>query len=80
LGKGDAIGIHMPMTPEICIALLAIAKVGAVILPLFSGYGAGAIASRLADAEANPTYATGIGFCNNFAREVGQLFLCQQGF
>ena len=40
LGKGDAIGLHMPMTPEICIALLAIAKIGGVILPLFSGYGA----------------------------------------
>ena len=52
LGKGDAIGLHMPMTPEICIALLAIAKIGGVILPLFSGYGAAAIASRLSDAGA----------------------------
>ena len=52
LGKGDAIGLHMPMTPEICIALLAIAKIGGVILPLFSGYGSSAIASRLADAGA----------------------------
>jgi acetyl-CoA synthetase len=46
LGKGDAIGIFMPMTPEIVIALLAIAKIGGIILPLFSGYGAGAIVSR----------------------------------
>jgi acetyl-CoA synthetase len=49
LGKGDGIGLHMPMTPEIVVALLAIAKIGGVILPLFSGYGAGAIQSRLAD-------------------------------
>lgn len=56
LKKGDAIGLHMPMTPEICIALLAIAKIGGVILPLFSGYGAGAIASRLADAGAKALF------------------------
>ena len=37
LGKGDAIGLFMPMTPEIVIALLALAKVGGIILPLFSG-------------------------------------------
>ena len=56
LGKGDGIGIHMPMTPEICIALLAIAKIGGVILPLFSGYGAAAIASRLSDARAKALF------------------------
>jgi acetyl-CoA synthetase len=56
LGKGDAIGLHMPMTPEICIALLAIAKIGGVILPLFSGYGVSAIASRLADAGAKALF------------------------
>ena len=52
LGAGDAVGIYMPMTPEIAVALLALAKIGAVALPLFSGYGAGAVASRLADAGA----------------------------
>ena len=50
LGAGDAIGLFMPMTPEIVIALLAVAKIGGIILPLFSGYGAGAVATRLADA------------------------------
>ena len=57
LGKGNAIGLFMPMTPEIVVALLAIAKIGGVILPLFSGYGAGAIASRLADAGAKALFA-----------------------
>lgn len=52
LGKGDGIGLFMPMTPEIVVALLAIAKIGGVILPLFSGFGATAIASRLTDAGA----------------------------
>jgi acetyl-CoA synthetase len=57
LGKGDAIGLFMPMTPEIVIALLAIAKIGGIILPLFSGYGAGAIVSRLVDADAKALFA-----------------------
>ncbi len=57
LGKGDAIGIFMPMTPEIVIALLAIAKIGGIILPLFSGYGAGAIVSRMQDADAKALFA-----------------------
>ncbi|MFO7661155.1 MAG: AMP-binding protein [Chloroflexota bacterium] len=56
LGKGDAIGLYMPMTPEIAVALLAIAQIGGIILPLFSGYGAGAIASRLADAGAKALF------------------------
>jgi acetyl-CoA synthetase len=52
LGKGDAIGLYMPMTCEIVVAMLAVAKIGGIILPLFSGYGPGAVASRLADADA----------------------------
>jgi acetyl-CoA synthetase len=42
----------MPMTPECVIAMLAIIKIGAIFLPLFSGFGASAVASRLADAGA----------------------------
>ncbi|HZY44497.1 MAG TPA: AMP-binding protein [Anaerolineae bacterium] len=52
LKKGDAIGLYLPMIPEIVIALLAIAKIGGIILPLFSGYGETAIVSRLKDADA----------------------------
>lgn len=58
LGKGDAIGLYMPMVPEIAIALLAIAKIGGVILPLFSGYGPGAITTRLVNAEAKAIFTT----------------------
>ena len=43
LGKGDAIGVFMPMTPEIVVAMLAIIKIGGIFLPLFSGFGAQAI-------------------------------------
>jgi acetyl-CoA synthetase len=61
LGKGDAIGIYMPMTPEIVVALLAIAKIGGIILPLFSGYGVEAVTTRLADADAKALF-TADGF------------------
>jgi acetyl-CoA synthetase len=50
--KGDVIGLYMPMIPELLIAFLAIAKIGAIILPLFSGYGIGAVETRLADSDA----------------------------
>lgn len=50
--KGDTIGIYMPMIPEIVIAFFAIMKIGAVVIPVFSGFGATALATRLADAEA----------------------------
>jgi acetyl-CoA synthetase len=61
LGKGDAIGLFMPMTPEIVVAMLAIAKIGGIILPLFSGYGAGAVVTRLVDADARALF-TADGF------------------
>ncbi|MGH7762121.1 MAG: AMP-binding protein [Candidatus Dormibacteraceae bacterium] len=50
--RGDRVGVFMPMCPEVAISLLAIAKIGAVIIPLFSGYGPEAISSRLRDGEA----------------------------
>jgi acetyl-CoA synthetase len=52
IGPGDAVGIFMPMVPETPAAFLAIAKIGAVALPIFSGYGADAVAVRLSDAGA----------------------------
>jgi acetyl-CoA synthetase len=55
-GKGDAIGVFMPMVPEIVIAMLAIIKIGGMFLPLFSGFGAGAIISRLNDANAKALF------------------------
>ena len=58
LGKGDAIGLYMPMTPEIVIALLAIAKIGGIILPLFSGYGRQACITRLIDADAKALFVS----------------------
>jgi acetyl-CoA synthetase len=56
LGNGDAIGVFMPLTPECVIAMLAIIKIGGIFLPLFSGFGAQAIVSRLRDADARALF------------------------
>lgn len=51
IGKGDAVAIYLPMTPEAVISTYAVASIGAMIVPLFSGFAATAIASRLQDAS-----------------------------
>lgn len=50
--KGDVVALFMPMLPETVVALFATAKLGGVILPLFSGYGAVSVAERLRDSGA----------------------------
>lgn len=62
LGSGDAVGIYMAMVPETIAAYLAIAWIGAISVPLFSGFGAEAIAARLNDAEAVAVIATDGGW------------------
>jgi acetyl-CoA synthetase len=52
VGPGDAIGLCLPMIPETVAIFLACSKVGAIVTPLFSGYGAGAIIARLQDCDA----------------------------
>jgi len=68
LKKGDAIAIHLPMIPETVVALLAINRIGAIAVPVFSGYGVSAIKSRL-DAVA----AKAIFTCDGFTRR-GKVF------
>jgi len=50
ISKGDRVGIFMPMLPETAISALAVASVGAIFIPVFSGYAADAAATRLNDA------------------------------
>ena len=51
-GPGDVVGLYLPMVPETVVAYLAIVSLGAIALPMFSGFGAQAVAERLADAQA----------------------------
>src|SRR5207249_1081195 len=52
VGKGDSVGVYMPMVPHAVIAAYAIAKIGAIYMPIFSGFAPSAVAARLQDAGA----------------------------
>jgi acetyl-CoA synthetase len=52
VGVGDRVGILLPMLPETVAAFMACAKIGAVSVPIFSGFGARAVADRLDDCTA----------------------------
>lgn len=50
--KGDRVCLYMPMIPELAIATLACARIGAVHSVVFGGFSAQALADRVIDAEA----------------------------
>lgn len=52
VGKGDVVAIYMPNLPETFVAFFAILKIGAIVMPLFSGFGPSPIQSRLNHGEA----------------------------
>ncbi len=51
--KGDRICIYMPMVPELAIATLACARIGAIHSVVFAGFSAKALADRINDATCN---------------------------
>ncbi len=52
IGRGDVVALYMPMLPEVAAAYFAIAKIGAIVMPLFSGFGPQPIADRFIDSGA----------------------------
>ncbi|TNE68083.1 MAG: acetate--CoA ligase [Bacteroidetes bacterium] len=50
--KGDRVCIYMPMTPELAVAVLACARIGAVHSVVFAGFSAISLADRIKDAQA----------------------------
>jgi acetyl-CoA synthetase len=50
--SGDAVALLMPMALEVAIAYYAVAAIGALVVPIFSGFSAAAVASRLQDSRA----------------------------
>ncbi len=52
IGKGDMVGIYLPMIPEAFFAILACSKIGAVHTTVFSGFSGPALHSRLVDSSA----------------------------
>jgi acetyl-CoA synthetase len=50
--KGDRVIIYMPMVPEVAIAMLACARIGAVHSVVFAGFSSNALADRINDCQA----------------------------
>jgi acetyl-CoA synthetase len=63
VGVGDVVALLLPMVPEAITTVLAAAKIGAIVMPLFSGYGAAAVRARLEDSG-----ATVLVTCDAFPR------------
>jgi acetyl-CoA synthetase len=58
---GDTVGLYMPMVPEVISILYGCFKVGAIAVPIFSGFGVEATATRISDSECSVLF-TGDGF------------------
>jgi acetyl-CoA synthetase len=52
IGKGDVVGIYLPMIPEVVVAMLACARIGALHNVVFGGFSAGSVSERLEFSEA----------------------------
>ena len=63
--KGDRICIYMPMVPELAIAVLACARIGAIHSVVFGGFSAQSIADRINDAKCNLVITADGGFRGN---------------
>lgn len=62
IGRGDVVAIYMPMLPEIAAAFFAVAKIGAIAMPLFSGFGPQPILDRLTDSAAKAVITIDAGW------------------
>ncbi len=60
--KGDRVAIYMPMIPEVVVAMLACARLGAPHTVVFGGFSADALASRLADCDAKVVITSDGGY------------------
>ncbi|THE62953.1 acetyl-CoA synthetase [Salinadaptatus halalkaliphilus] len=58
---GDTVGLYMPMVPEVVSILYGCFKVGAIAVPIFSGFGVDAAATRIDDSACSVLF-TGDGF------------------
>lgn len=60
--KGDRVAIYMPMVPELTIAMLACARIGAIHSVVFAGFSAASLADRINDAESEIVLTADGGF------------------
>jgi acetyl-CoA synthetase len=52
IGKGDVVGIFLPMIPEVVVAMLACARIGAIHNLVFGGFSAGSVRDRMEFSDA----------------------------
>ncbi len=62
VGTGDRVAIYMSMIPEVVIAMLACARLGAIHTVVFGGFSSDALASRVLDCEAKVVVTADGGF------------------
>ena len=62
VGKGDRVAIYMPMIPELPVAMLACARIGAPHSVVFGGFSADSLADRINDAECKVLVTADGGF------------------
>lgn len=62
VGKGDRVAVYMPMVPELVIAVLACARIGAIHSVVFAGFSANALQERINDASAKVLLTADGGF------------------
>ena len=73
IGKGDVVSIYMPMVPELAIAMLACARIGAIHSVIFAGFSAEAIADRNQDANAKLQLTADAGWRRGRALPLKQI-------
>ena len=67
---GDSVGLYMPMVPEVVSILYGALKVGAIVVPIFSGFGVDATATRIEDPECEVLFTA-----DGFYRRGDEVFL-----
>lgn len=60
--RGDRVAIYMPMVPELSVAMLACARIGAIHSVVFAGFSAASLADRINDAETKIVLTADGGF------------------
>ena len=62
VGKGDFVGLYLPMIPELPMFMLACARIGAIFTAVFSGFSASSLGDRLNETEAKVLVTADGGF------------------
>jgi acetyl-CoA synthetase len=72
IGHGDRVAIYMPMVPEVAVAMLACARIGAIHSVIFGGFSAEALRSRINDSACKMLITA------NLLRRAGKRVLLKQ--